>query len=252
MEISADSPASAFIEFTQHMVKAKREYALQVKYPMGDESPALDLAFDHIYPNKSGRHAGQEKTWRVWLVDTIFPSDLYCDAGGSLTKMLEDERMSPRPGMHSYASYVSVLGRVARKREGLKEGFLAYTLRRWRDKNHRSMPHYYFDTESPEWVWHDLIENPTLLRSWRGNVSCTMNVSFRWNAITEEAMFFLIMKHCNWSHAYGDVFGANRIIKAFCKELGLEKGSVVINMVSCTMDVSKQAKDFLEEVGFGE
>jgi hypothetical protein len=73
-----------------------------------------------------------------------------------------------------------------------------------------------------------------------------MNISFRWDGIKGQPIVTLVMKHCNWSHAYGDVFGGNALLAAFCHELGLYTGEVHIFMNSCTLDEPKLAKKFLE------
>jgi hypothetical protein len=247
----AACPNVLFQELTEAMYMGRKRYGLLLKCQLGEESPQTRMVFDKAFAGKTGAHFGmKDMPWREWLVWTVFPEQYWLENGRSLLRLLDDPRIYDDPHFGGKDAYNSFFGRMARRREGLPESFMSYTLKRFANKTDRALPHFYFDTESPEWVWNDLVKNPRLLKSWRTSVSCVMNINFRWDALKGYPIVTLVMKHCNWSHAYGDVFGGNALLKAFCHELELPPvGEVHIFMCSCSMDEPKIAREYLANIG---
>lgn len=245
MDIEANNPEFAFLILTQKMLSERKAYGVSIRFNMGLEDFALAQAFDQTFEGKTEIHHGGPIPWRDYLTSAIFPWHYYNEHKQDLKSMLKDERIWGKPGYRGKDVTHNFFGRMCRPRAGLNENFMDYTLRRFKDKNHRTMPHFYFDVNEPEWVWHDLVNNPKLIKSWRTACTCVMNIVFRWDSIQARPIITIIVKHCNWSHSYGDVFGANMLAQAFCKELGFKDAEIIVYCISLTMDESAKAKKLL-------
>lgn len=122
---------------------------------------------------------------------------------------------------------------------------MRFMLERWRGK-YRGMPHYYFNVEEPEWVCEPLSGRPDIPKTGRTSVSCVMNYGFHW--LDGRAHICVILRHLNWSHGWGDVYGGERLLRAVCDELGIPIGTVTIFANSASMDLPKVAKAYLKGV----
>ena len=258
-------PADAFRYITEYLVKAKKEYNLVAEIEAQEDpyperhSRCLDAAFG----DKTAGHCGQTLRWADWLVEGVFPTHLYEEAGRSLRALIRDERFYDDPPLsfQSKESYHNFIGRMSRPRPVFVgspyTGFLDYTLERFADEScnrvKRSMPHFYFSVEDPAWIFEPLVRNPALPRTNRTSVSCVCNVSFRYSPERKTTIITLILKHCQWSHLWGDIWGGTLFANAFHRELGLENTPVVvIDAMAITLDKPKQAKDYLRRLSTPE
>ena len=239
------NPNDAFIKTTKKSLEGK-QYGLTVKFLKGATSEKIDRIFDDTFKGKEEGHWGRKWKWRDFLKQTVFPEWLY-EENGSIKNMLKDERLYDKPHYGGIDSQNSFFGRLCRDREGLKQNFMEYVLEHFQDKRKRKLPHFYFDIEKPEWVWKDLI-NTNAIKSWRTSVSCVMNMGFRWDSQEKCPVLNMVIKHCNWSHLYGDIYGGNALMKAFCDELGFEDGRVCLFMVSMSNYEKKKAKQIIQGV----
>jgi len=249
------SPEEAFILASELLIKYRRVFALSIFFKPGTEHClSTRKAFDIAWAHKSGYKGGQKLTWGHWLAECIFPEILYKANGKDLLKLMADPRFYDEPSFHKKTTYHSHIGRMARPRKACNNtdyiGYLDYTIDRWRRDNHKSMPHFYFDVESPEWMFEELFKNPNQIKSGRTAVSCTGNFSFRWDSKNKRPVLFQILKHSQYSHLFGDFCGTAAFMRAFCKELKLDVNRAVVCLfaVSISMDGLKQAKQFIKEV----
>jgi len=248
------SPEAAFTEATERLISKDRLFALTAPFYCGiDHSLRHRLAFEKAWAHKGGYKGGKWFPWGRWLTECIFPEQLYEDNGYSLSRLVADDRFWYKPVFSKIDSYHSHIGRMARPRRsgGQYYGFLDYTIDRWKRANHRSMPHFYFDVESPEWIWEELMANPNQIKTGRSATTCTANFCFRWDTINKRLVFYQILKHSQYSHIYGDFCGSAAFVRAFCDEVGLNKDEAVVVLFAITvsMDGKKQAKQYLEGLG---
>jgi hypothetical protein len=234
------SPWRAFVGMTRDLVMGKKLTPYYISYNtkhlnLGDSITKAK----EIFPDSKDMYKGDQlMSWPEWLIEGVFPYHLYLEHKESLTDMLKDERLFQPPSFFKKDSHTSFVGRMARPRKG--KSFLAYAIDRWSRGNHKSMPHFYFDVESPEWVFEELMRNQDQIKSGRTAVSCVMNISLRWDSVKKEPWLFLIIKHSQWSHCFGDIFGGALFLNAFLKEVNLPlNGNVGIFFVSVTFDGKK-------------
>lgn len=236
-----------FTEMTRRLLKERRVTGFHMQFPATvaklDEWMAMKFAFDHKTARK-GDH--QEMEWADWLVDSLFPRRLYIENGETLKALLRDKRIYDIAGFSG--NWNNSFGRMARPRPEVPEGFVNFMLERWRGK-YRGMPQYFFDVESPEWVCAPLSGRPDIPKTGRTAVSCVMLYGFHW--LDNQAHISIILRHLNWSHGWGDIFGAEAALRAVCKELRLPEeaiGNVTIFANSASMDEDVIAKRYLTEV----
>lgn len=246
MHLQGTGPNDAFWKFTRYLLDVRKDYNVMLSFPVSEVEQMHSELLDGIW-TKPMRRCGRDMNWRTWLIEGVFPeTTLYAENERDLERLLADPRFTSAPGYSSKEVYSSFFGRMSRPRERVPAGFLSYALGRWRHPRLRAMPSFYFDVESPEWVWEELARNPTQPKGYRGTVSCVMNVSLRWDTKRQTAYLALIIKHNQWSHVYGDIFGAAYFLQAFLKAVGLEcSAEVCLVMMSCTMDDPKSAKRIL-------
>lgn len=236
-----------FREMTERLLREKRVNGFfiqgRARPPTEQECRAMDVAF----MGKTARKApGRNMPWSDWLVESLFPTLLYKEHGESLEKLARDKRIHEIEGFEGKDNWNNSFGRMARPRPDVPEGFIIFLLERWRSK-YRGMPHFYFDVEYPEWVCAPLVGRPDIPKTGRTSVSCVMNYGFHW--LNGEANISVVLRHLNWSHGWGDVYGGERFLRALCKELGgLPLGNVNIFANSASMDEPQAAKRYLKEI----
>lgn len=235
-----------FTLMTRRLLKEPRQTGFHMQFPATiptiDELAAMNIAFAEKGAKKGD---GEEMMWADWLVDSLFPRKLYESHNQSLPRLLKDERIYDIAGFSG--NWNNSFGRMARPRAEVPEGFVNFMLERWRGK-YRGMPQYFFDVESPEWVCAPLSGRPDIPKTGRTAVSCVMLYGFHW--LNDQAHISIILRHLNWSHGWGDIFGAYYALQAVCKELDLLKniGNVTIFANSASMDEPAIAKKYLTEV----
>lgn len=236
-----------FQQMTVRLLKEKRVTGFHMQFPAVlpevKEWNAMDVAFDGKTALKGDK---RQMKWADWLVDSLFPRRLYELNGGRLASLLLDERIYDIAGFSG--NWNNSFGRMARPRDEVPEGFVNFMLERWRGK-YRGMPQYFFDVESPEWVCAPLAGRPDIPKTGRTAVSCVMLYGFHW--LNDQAHISIILRHLNWSHGWGDIFGAEAALRAVCKELRLPEeaiGNVTIFANSASMDEDVIAKRYLTEV----
>jgi len=239
-----------FGDITARLLKEKRVNGFfvqkQAEPPTNFEVAAFDSAFNGKTAKKGG---GRELPWGRWLVESLFPTFIYQEHGQNLRKLVSDPQVWKLEGFSGNDN--NSFGRMARPREEVPEGFVNFMLDRWKG-DYRGMPQYFFDVEYPEWVVAPLSGRPDVPKTGRTAVSCVMLYGFQW--LNEQAHITIMLRHLNWSHAWGDVFGAEEALRAICKELKLPKsamGNVNIFANSASMDEPQAAKKYLKEIGYG-
>lgn len=251
------TPEHAFYAITEELLLKKKIFNFVYRASVGkSHSVVVESILAKAFKYKKAWKQGKEVYWPEYLTYSTFPQMLYEDHGYSLDSMLDDERFYCPPTFSKKESTHSFAGRMSRPRdvEGSKYlGFLDYTLERWskggarNDYSRRSMPHFFFEIESPEWIYAELMKNPTMPRSGRTATTCVANIAFRWNTIEKKAILTIVLKHAQWSHLYGDFCGGANFLRAFERELG-GFGSVpelVVMGISASLDEVKYAKEFL-------
>lgn len=239
----------SYLKFTGGLIGAKRTYGSL--HTFGSDlymDGEIEEMYNAVFAGKTAYKDNIEMGWGTWLIDCVFPRYLYTRHSCSLKEMLIDDKLWWAPTFSERSSCHSHFGRMARPREvpGSKYiGFLDYLLDRWSRGNHRSMPHFYFDIESPGWIFGELMRNPNQIKTGRTATSCVTNFSFRWNPIDKIPVMTMIVKHTQWHHSFGDFFGAVYMLRAIARELGLDpfKGLVNLFFVSASLDHTKEAKD---------
>ncbi len=247
------TPDEAFVDYTKRIISERKIFAPTVQFDIND--PVIEnnaCAIDSIWTHTKPR-CGEDMQWREWLINGVFPLKLYIENNSDLQLLMKDVRFYDPPRFSAKDAYNSFIGRMSRKRELIPQGFLQYAIERWKNYKLRPMPSFYFDIESPEWVWQDTAKNKSQPKSWHSSVSCVMNISLRWDSATRTAHCFFILKHNQWSHFYGDVFGSAFFFEAFLKEVGLTPNhncvtKVHIWMISSTLDKLKDARYIIESI----
>lgn len=238
-----------FREMTERLLREKRVNGFFIQGPARAatqrERDAMGVAFMGKTARKGG---GRTMPWADWLVESLFPTMLYEEHGGSLMKLIKDTRIHDIEGFEGHGNFNNSFGRMVRPRPAIPEGFMQFMLERWRGK-YRGMPQYYFDVEYPEWVTQPLVGRPDIPKTGRTSVSCVMNYGFQW--LDDKAHISVVLRHLNWSHGWGDVYGGERLLRAICEELdGLPLGNVNIFANSASMDEPQAAKRYLKEMGW--
>lgn len=237
-----------FSRLTEQLLAVKRTTGFCIQAPAQFVDPAEYRAFSTAFGGKTEPKAvNRDMPWADWLVEGVFPLTLYHMNKQDLRKLIADPRCWEKiPKMSGYNSWNSSWGRMCKPREGIPGGLMLYMLDRWKGK-YRGMPQYYFDAELPEWVVEPLVGRPDVPKTNRTSVSCTMNYAFHW--LDGKAHMSAILRHMNWSHAWGNVYGSALALQAICKELGsIPLGNVTIFANSATMDAPKEAKLYLKEL----
>lgn len=254
-----DSPEKGFYAITEELLLKKKIFNFVYRASVGkSHSVVVESVLVKAFKYKTAWKQGTEVYWPEYLTYSTFPQMLYEDNGESLSALLKDERFFHPPVFSKKESTHSFAGRMSRPRDvvGSKYvGFLDYTIDRWSkggsgdNYSRRSMPHFFFEIESPEWIYAELMKNPTMPRSGRTATTCVANIAFRWNTIEKKAILTIILKHAQWSHLYGDFCGGADFLRAFEKELGGfdNPPELVVMGVSASMDDTKIARDFLDK-----
>ena len=253
MEILAKSPVDAFISFTRHLLTIGngREYGVLIKFPfepswgVSEEEKDFDAIFDEAFSGVKAWRDNEHLDWRHWLARTGFPLEWYFEYGEDFEKFLKDERLVSRQ-YSGKGKHTTDMGNIARV---LKNGrsYMQYVLERWKDPNHRSQPTYYFDTvPGCEWYWEELMRNPKQVKTGRSSAACCSNIYFRWMTEQRQPIVGWIMKHCNWTHLYEDLFPPKWMGVALCKHFGFHRGEVNVFFVSITLDDKKKAREIVE------
>jgi hypothetical protein len=256
----AHNPGTLFIHFTKLLLKQKKVYNVNLSATENIRAKAVVGIFDYAFKDKKENKFGIRMKWSRWLVNGVFPVMLYKKNNSSLNELLNDKRLYDEPSYNKMDSTHSFFGRLARPRDKISEygnfkGYVDYMLYRLENVQLRSQPHFYFDIENPEWVYRDFAKNPNQLKTIRTSMSCVSNISFRWNSSMMIPVLTLIIRHNQWSHLYGDIFGASRMLLAIRREMYLRtklkewknKGNINIYLISSTMDDSKRAKQIINK-----
>ena len=233
-----------FTQLTERLLREKRVTGFYLQHraepPTAKEEQSMDIAFSG---KQAAKGDGKIFLWHDWLVESLFPTTLYKQNGCDLRRLAKDKRVWDIAGFSG--NWNNSFGRMARPRDKLPEGFVLWMLDRWAGK-YRGMPQYYFNVEEPEWVCEPLAGRPDIPKTSRTAVSCVMNYGFHW--LNDEAHISVILRHLNWSHGWGDVYGGDALLTALCKEVGCPKGNVTIFANSASMDEPKIAKAYLKEM----
>lgn len=211
---------------------------------------------DHAFkPFLDELFSAQNKWWRYgmhigycnWMVGGTFPQYLYEQNNCDLRALMQDDRFYAEPTYAAKENYTSFFGRMARPREGQRLTFLEYMLERWEsDRANLSHRHFYFDVESPEWVFAELIRNPRQVKTGRTSTACIMNWSFH---VSEgQLMMCILMRSMQWSHMYGELYGGTYALQALLKEMKLPTGCLTVFTPRITMDKAKEARQLLHFV----
>lgn len=240
--------ARTFTSLTERLLSEKRISGFFIQGAASAATDAETEAFARAFENKTAVKGDLGALpWGNWLIESLFPVSLYREHGESLSALMKDERLWDVNGFSGKSSWNNSFGRMGRPRPGFPKGFVEFLLERWRGK-YRGMPLCYFDVETPEWVLEPLAQRPDIPKTGRTAVSCVMNYGFHW--LHDAAHISIVVRHMNWSHAWGDVYGAEAALRAVCKELGgLPLGKVSIFANSASMDEPKIARRYLELIG---
>lgn len=250
--ISGTSPAlqeflkGPFTKMTERLLKEKRVNGYHQQFAAtawtSEEYAAMNAAFENKMALKGDR---RRMLWPDWLVESLFPTHLYKLAGGDLLKMCADPRSYDIAGFSG--NYNNSFGRMSRPRKTVPGGFAHFLLERWGGK-YRGMPHFFFDVEHPEWVCEPLVGRPDIPKTGRTAVSCVMLYGFQW--LNERAHITIMLRHLNWSHGWGDVFGGYTALKAVCEQFkpALPLGNVTIFANSASMDEPRRARHYLNHL----
>ena len=240
----------AFCLATEELMADRMQYGCLYKFKLAPRDTEFESLYAEIWSPKTAWKDNKELTWPRFLIEAVFPERLWKEHG-TLTKMLEDIRLYDYPHATKKGTNHSHFGRMCRPRKvfdgTIYLGYLDYMLDRWKREHHKSYPHFYFDCESPEWMFEELFKNPNQIKSGRTATSCTANFSFRYNSKTDTAHVIQILKHSQWSHIYGDFCGTAALARALLAEPGINIKNCVctIMAVSMTMDAPKIARRML-------
>lgn len=209
--------------------------------------PILDEMFDA--PNKWWRY-GKHIGYCNWMIGGTFPQPIYEEHGCDLRKLMADERFYAEPTYAAKENYTSFFGRMARPRPNQRLTFLEYLLERWEsERANLSHRHFYFDVESPEWVFAELIRNPRQVKTGRTSTACIMNWSFH----VSEGMLIMciLMRSMQWSHMYGELYGGTLALQALLREMRLPTGRLSVFTPRITMDKPKEARELFRRLEGG-
>jgi len=257
--LTAANPSAAFALVTDRMLREKKVTNLIVSY-IGAQFADLEQmtrAVSAAFPGVRKGHAGAELPWGEWLIEGVFPRRLYVEHGEKLRPMVDDPRFGQAPilSFKTLDNWHSFFGRAFRRREELDgESFLLYLLDRWSDPvrsySKRSMPHFYFDVERPEWMFAELVHNLAQPRSSRTSHACVSNIGVRWDTRRQRIVLTLVLRHNQWTHLWGDIAGAAWMAEALRRELPYNSGfpECVVDLMSGTMDNPKVARQLLKEL----
>lgn len=239
-----------FTKMTERLLKERRVSGFFLQGiplpPLVTEIKAFDTAFGGKRAMKGG---GREMCWGDWLVESLFPTMLYMENEHSIRKLVKDKRCwDGIQGFSGGDSWNNSFGRMARPRDGVPEGFAVFMLDRLAGK-YGGMPLYWFDVEYPEWVCEPLSGRPDIPKTGRTSVSCVMNYGFHF--LEGKLNMTVGLRHLNWSHGWGDVYGGYAVLRAICKEAKCTMGQLTIFANSATMDEPKIAKTYLKEISNG-
>jgi hypothetical protein len=252
MEIAANNACQAFIKTVEELVLSKKIYCLQLQFPVTEKDTSDDRAlaeiFDVAFEGKSKRKGGVLLPWRQWLINSGFPNRIYLEHDKDLMKTVEDPRIIDTDFSRESTTNHNFFGRLCRPlSEHPDKTYMHYLIERWRNTKHRSFPHYYFDIEPAEWIWKELIQNPKQIKTGRSGAICATNMWFRWDVVRKRPIVGWILKHCQFTHFYQDVYAPQIIARALCKELDIAYNAVInVNFNSIFMDKVKIAKLILK------
>jgi hypothetical protein len=231
-----------FADLTIRLHQEKRVSGFFMQAPAraatAHEKRVLDTAFDGKTAMKGH---GRQLAWGDWLVESLFPTHFYALHNRSLRRLVADESLWETYGFSGNDN--NSFCRMARPRPDLPEGFVNFMLDRLKGK-YGGTPLFYFDVEQPEWVCAPLSGRPDIPKTGRTSVSCVMNYGF--HNLAGTLSISIILRHMNWSHSWGDVYGGHAALKAVCDETGLKMGSVSIFANSASMDEPKAAKTYIK------
>jgi len=231
-----------FTAMTERLLKERRISGFFGQAPASAPTDREYNAFNEAFKLKrAAKGGGRQLFWGDWLVESLFPKAIYAEHGSNLRKMIKDDRIWQLAGFSGNDN--NSFGRLCMPRPELPEGYISFMLDRIAGR-YGSMPLYYFDVESPAWVCAPLSERPDVPKTNRTSVSCVMNYGF--HVLDGVMSISVIVRHCNWSHLWGDVFGADAALRAVCKEAKLKVGQVSVFANSATMDEPKIAKHYLQ------
>jgi hypothetical protein len=253
MEIVADDAANAFVMVANELIRDPKMYCLSLQFLATEKETARDRAvasaFDHAFGDKSKQKGNEILPWRQWLINSGFPQRIYLEHDRDLMATIEDPRISEQ-NFQAKVSNHNFFGRMCRPlpQHGVKT-YMHYLLERWRNKQQRSQPNFYFDIEPMEWVWDELIKHPKQIKTGRSGATCATNMSFRWDTVNDRPIITWILKHCYFSHLYQDIYSPQLIIRAICKELGIECNALIsVFFISIFMDERKIANKLLDNL----
>jgi len=256
MEIDCTSPADAFIEASEILLKERVVYCLNIKFDaiMSEKENLLFEIFDRVFLGKFKFKGGIKLNWREWLINSGFPMILYERNGSSIKNMLKDYRLTEN-NPASKMSFHSFFGRLCRPLYGdskmifdddKKYSFIEYLIERW-SKKISNAPFYYFDVERAEYVWEEMIKNKTQVRTSRGANTCAMNMFFQG---TNDNNFIVgwILKFAYYSHLINDIISPVNIAIALNKEISANaKPKCDVFIVKASLDDKVKCKKIIEE-----
>ncbi len=242
--------AQAYLDATRLLLREREVngHTFRLEVSAGTVVEMYHHRLDEIFSGKDWWRHGAAVTYTEWMIGGIFPQILYRQNNSDLRKLMADERFYAEPTYHSRNNNTNFFGRMARPRAGQSKTFLEYLLERWEvSKSNLSYRHFYFDVESPEWVFAELIKNPKQPKTGRTATACVMNWSFHVSG--GKLIMCLLMRSMQWSHIYGDFYGSTYAMQALLKEMKLKEGTIYIFTPSIKMDTLRLARTFVDGLG---
>jgi hypothetical protein len=249
MEILAKNPDGAFLLLNKHLLKQKLNYGLSVKYDCKVDFTPDELildSFDSVWLDRECWKGGKKTSWRNWLIDGGFPMSIYRENECDLMRTINDKRTIDRSMSHKN-SWHNFFGSLCRK-NGDGKSFIEYFLERANKKDLKAHPHFYFEIECPYWIWSDLMKNPNQIKTGRSAIACCVNMYFRLNKISNRWILGWILKHCQWSHLFADIYASFEMGRAIFGCLNLGEFEVQIFFASIFNDYPKKLRQLLEKV----
>ena len=249
MEVVCCDPKDAFVELTKHLVESDFETCVHVKYSFDKnthENSELQRAFDAVFKDRFKWKLSRNLPWRLWLLESGFPHILYKENDGDLNRMMADNRLITY-NFSSCDTAHSFFGHICRPLSTCGgKSYVEYLLERWAEPVKRVQPFFYFDLEPMEWIWNELITNVNAIKTYRSGGICCTNMFFRWDRRRNIPIHGWILKHCQWSHMYQDIYSPLYILRAVLKELGMDcTGEISVFFVSISLDERRKAKELL-------
>ena len=88
-----DSASHAFAELTSKLLNEKFVYSESVNFRVCKEEKTVSECLDRVFAGRTAWKYGTQLPWRIWLLESGFPSKIYDEHECSLESMIQDERV---------------------------------------------------------------------------------------------------------------------------------------------------------------